>query len=65
MPSSLHVRFDRRPSVLGYHLRAFYPSPGLREGGVPSIRATWSQHRVDPRHLSQFLSLRVFGESSG
>ena len=65
MPSSLQVRFNRRPSTLGCHLRAFYPSPGLREGGVPPIRATWSQHRVDPRHLSRFLSLTGLSAEQG
>jgi acyl dehydratase len=58
MSATLQMRFDRRPSTVAFMLRALRPSPGLRKaGGFPPIRASWRQHRVDPRHLAGFLRL--------
>ncbi len=52
------MEFRRRPSVLAYMLRGFYPSPGVRgTGGCPSICARWRSHWVDRRHLAEFLHL--------
>lgn len=58
MSANLELRFDRHPSTVAFMLRAFRPKPGLRKAGrFPPIRAGWRQHRVDARHLGQFLRL--------
>lgn len=58
MSASLEMRFDRRPSTLAFMLRALRLSPGLRKtGGFPTIRASLRQHRLDRRHLAEFLRL--------
>jgi hypothetical protein len=39
-------------------VRALYPSPGLKgTEGVPPLRAIWRRHRIDQRHLAEFLRL--------
>lgn len=39
-------------------VRAFHRTPGLRRaGGFPPLRARWRHHRIDHRHLAQFLQL--------
>lgn len=58
MGAALEMRFKRRPMTLAFMLRAFFPSPGLRKaGGFPPLRASWSRHRIDRRHLAEFLRL--------
>jgi hypothetical protein len=58
MTADVIMEFRRRPSVLAYMLRGLYPSPGVQgTGGGPSIRARWRSHRVDRRHLAEFLQL--------
>jgi acyl dehydratase len=44
--------------------RALYPSAGLAKAGrFPSIVVSWTQHRVDRRHLDAFLKLTGLGAS--
>ena len=58
MTADVIIEFRRRPSVLAYMLRGLYQSPGVHgTGGGPAIRARWRSHRVDRRHLAEFLQL--------
>jgi acyl dehydratase len=58
MTADVIIEFRRRPSVLAYMLRGLYPSPGVHgTGGGPAISARWRSHRVDRRHLAEFLQL--------
>lgn len=57
-PASPPLEFDRPPSTVAYMVRGLAPSPGLdRAGGVPPLRAIWRRHRIDARHLAEFLRL--------
>jgi acyl dehydratase len=58
MSATLEMRFDHRPSTAAYMLRALHPLPGLRRAGsFPPVSVSWRQHRVDRRHLTEFLRL--------
>jgi hypothetical protein len=56
MPNGIRVEFTRHPSAASYMLRTLAPPPG-RKGTVdfPPIQATWRGHRIDRRHLADFL----------
>jgi hypothetical protein len=57
------MEFHRRPSITACILRGLHRTPGLREaGGFPPLRARWIRHRIDRRHLAEFL--RVTGLAS-
>ena len=51
------MEFQRRPSTLAYMLRAFYPTRLRKRGSFPPLSAKWKRHRIDRRHLEEFLAL--------
>ena len=64
MAEALRIEVRHRPSTVGNMARALYPSAGLAKAGrFPSIVVSWTQHRVDRRHLDAFLKLTGLGAS--
>ena len=57
--------FEHRPSTLAYMLRALYPPQLRKAGSFPPVCATWRQHRVDMRHLGEFVALTGMGADHG
>ncbi len=64
--TNLTLEFRRRPSIAASMLRGFHRRPGLRKAGrFPPLRARWSQHRIDRRHLAEFLRLTGLAPDRG
>ncbi len=58
--------FESRPSVAAYMVRAFLPSPGLREDGAfPRIVERWQKLRIDTDHLQSFISMTGLPAGAG
>jgi hypothetical protein len=56
MPAEIRVEFSRRPSAAAYTLRTLAPPPGPKgTADFPPTRAIWRGHRIDRRHLADFL----------
>lgn len=56
MAAEIRVEFSHRPSSAAYMLRTLTPPPGRKGTAVfPPIRAIWRGHRIDRRHLADFL----------
>ena len=58
MTARIELHYRRQPSTLRFMANALSPSPGFAaDGGLPSIAARWSRHRVSARGLDAFLEL--------
>jgi len=56
MSTEIRIEFSRRPSAAAYMLRTLAPPPGPKgTADFPPIRAIWRGHRIDRRHLADFL----------
>ncbi len=52
------MEFHRRPSIAACMLRGLHRRPGLSKArGFPPLRARWTGHRINRRHLAEFLRL--------
>jgi acyl dehydratase len=66
MAAEVALEFRRRPSVLAYMLRGFYPSPGMRTAsGRPLIHAHWKGHRIDRTRLAELCTLTGLSAAEG
>lgn len=62
----LTLEFDRRPSVVAYHLRALARVPGQRAAnGFPPIRAVWRRARMQAFYLKRLLELTELRADQG